>query len=1009
MSPQLLLQLLNARPRNARARGNTMVAGLLVIASLLVGTLGLVALVNGSKLGAFFSGEARDAQQVAEAGADQIIATFNQPENRQLLVAGSTPPSQWSTSNPALQSPCVASDGTRPGSNNGLPTQRAVDFRDGQFRDPQNAGTIVDADSPGQTKRSFRLVSVRYSAGERGRTNRRSIYRTFQANGSADGEVLSQAGDISAGTSFNSLVNLYNQDGGEAQNGQPALIAGINSGLITLTVEGRFYGADGSFTTSTTTKEFEVLPKCCGGSFGSNDSGGVTYGNSPPNSLGADSRNCGLDFGLIVGLNLGRLYSYTANDRFTRTNQSGQVESIDSILGLISQPAHKWNRKISDKNPAPWGGDTEMGCRTLPSNCSKNDTNHPLWDNASLGFPSQNREYGVFNTKSGGGGNGLPTNCTQRDALGTDIHPYGDRASNFGVSASCVNIRPLFLQSPGLPSIQTNFTYPWTSGQNTNTVSGQLVWSDIEGGYPIIKAELDDTANIWLRANGSTNQITPGPFLEYCNTKYLPSNACASVFNGASIHSWAVISQSGDVSGGIGDDFGSNSLSGRTANSTPRWPSIWEMNDTSNTMGQDLTTGDLQIKDGQVTFQDVGSDFGTNYPSAPAIARAVNLYALRTPVLEFTFTRTGLGTFDTLSALELAISSDNSNLEGNTTNAAINAATGWQPIATVRADGSVALSNQAPSGNCQLSSTTYTCRIAFPPKAYANSNRFRHYVKFRLRANSNYGTGTNSITTVVVDNIAIKSSTANPAAEAAYLNWCERSPASHIAGVGFHCLGPTINLFGASNNLYIDTSDYPISFYYTSSNDYRGHSITTPLIWLKAGALIRHVSCSRGNNMATTAPQENCKLPVDASAFNSVGTYGRLNFFGRNTPLGYISIEAGMKDQPTMQVINIDNYAYSGLRSGIFGAWLYFPWGHLAFCGVTCAWPWGGSPLSVADLHSDNSFNFYGRLWVRSLSSAGQTHLRIVASPSENLTNLAGGNQWTGVDWVARATTRTRI
>jgi hypothetical protein len=64
-----------------------MVAGILVILSLLVGTMGLLALVHGSKLAAFFSGQARDGQSVAEAGADQIIATFNQPENRQLLVA----------------------------------------------------------------------------------------------------------------------------------------------------------------------------------------------------------------------------------------------------------------------------------------------------------------------------------------------------------------------------------------------------------------------------------------------------------------------------------------------------------------------------------------------------------------------------------------------------------------------------------------------------------------------------------------------------------------------------------------------------------------------------------------------------------------------------------------------------------------------------------------------------------------------------------------------------------
>jgi hypothetical protein len=96
---RLLLHLLTARTRNQQQAGSTMVAGILVILALLVGTLGVVAIVNGSNLASFGSSEARDSQQVAEAGADQIIATFNQPENRQLLVAGSTAPNTWSTTN----------------------------------------------------------------------------------------------------------------------------------------------------------------------------------------------------------------------------------------------------------------------------------------------------------------------------------------------------------------------------------------------------------------------------------------------------------------------------------------------------------------------------------------------------------------------------------------------------------------------------------------------------------------------------------------------------------------------------------------------------------------------------------------------------------------------------------------------------------------------------------------------------------------------------------------------
>jgi hypothetical protein len=53
---RLLLHLLTARSRNERQAGSTMVAGLLVILALLVGTLGLVAIVNRSNLAALGSG-----------------------------------------------------------------------------------------------------------------------------------------------------------------------------------------------------------------------------------------------------------------------------------------------------------------------------------------------------------------------------------------------------------------------------------------------------------------------------------------------------------------------------------------------------------------------------------------------------------------------------------------------------------------------------------------------------------------------------------------------------------------------------------------------------------------------------------------------------------------------------------------------------------------------------------------------------------------------------------------
>lgn len=950
-----------------------MVAGILVILALLVGSLGLVAMVNGSNLASFGSGESRDAQQVAEAGADQIIATFNQPENRQLLVAGSTPPNQWSTTNAALQSPCISTTNTRPGTNNGFPSARAVNFNDSQFRN------LTNVDQVNQGDRRFRLVSIRYSTGVPGNTDRRAVYRTFAANGTA----LSQGGTIPAGSTFNTLLNLDDPDGGGA------LRPGTHTGYIAVTVEGQLYRPDGTYSTSTITKEFEVLPKCCGGSFGSNASGGSTTGTSTAGDLGADSRFCGIEFGLITGINGGRFFSQRANDRYTRRNTAGQVVNIGSILGIISDPSHTWDRTTD----LVVGG-RQVGFRMVPNT---RDTANDLMP----GVPAGN--LAAF---------GVPTLPANPCPIGD-----GDAASIAGRAASCIPVVPLFLSS-GLPSISSKYTYNWTAGGYPDTVSKQTVTSASRGGYPQIVANVggDASVNVWFRGNGanSLNQITPGPFLEYCNTKYLTGNACASVFNGSDVHTWAVISRPGAVTGGIGDDFASNSLSGYTANSTPRWPTIWEERDVD---GTGVGTGDLTITGGQVTFQDVGANFGTTFLNGPAIARAVNLYGLQTPVLEFTFSRTGTGSFTTLSALRL----DYSFTSPVTTNQAITTDSGWVTLTTVRADGVVALSNGATGANCTLSGSTYTCRIGFPPEAMTpaadntSTNRFSHFVKFRLRANSDFNTGTNRINTVTLDNVAIRSSTAGAAP--VYRNVCEYSASFPVTANfigGFHCLGPSVDMISLGNVLWVDTSDFSTTFYYNRTEDTRGVNGTAPLINLVGGATLANVLCARANPL-TTAPVENCKTLVPENEFNPVGEYDRFNMFGRDTAPGNTCTDLNLSNQPCNQIIAIgaDSSASSANRSRIAGAWFYFPWGLFSFAVNGCS---SIPSIPTAEFAGDDSWNFGGRLWARTIYACGQNHFRVPPSASSSLTQLVGvANSadvtyigWEGVDWVARAPTAAR-
>jgi hypothetical protein len=973
MKPKLILTLLT-KQRQPGERGSVMVAGILVVLALLVGTLGVVAVVNGSKLASLSSGEGTDTQAVAETGADQIIATFNQPENRQLLVAGSTPPNQWSTTNESLQSPCL--DTTKANATKAFPSAQAIALADGKFRNLDNLQQV------NQGTRRFALRAVRYSTGEVGSADRRTIYRTF----AADGTALSRAGVIPEGITFNTLLNLDDPDGGGE------LRPGTNTGFIAVTVEGRVYRPDGTFSRSTITKEFEVVPKCCGGSFGSNASGGSPTGTATPGALGADSRFCGIDFGMITGINNGRIFSFAANDRYTRRNSENEVVNINSIVGIIDDKSYVWDRGTSRVV-----NDVQVGCRTFPSACNTSAEFEPGTTNRL------DEQYASIKA-------GSPRNC-----LGN----FGDSASIAGRAASCIPIVPLFLDE-GLPSISSKYTYNWTT-PNTQAVSQQVVSSGSEQGYPVIRASGTDQANIWIRGNGATgvNQVAPGPFLEYCNTKYLPGNACSSVFNGSNVHGWAVISQSGVVTGGIGDDFASDSLTGRTAGSTPRWTSIWQ------TSARTGGGGELQLQSGAVTFRRTsttdwnnltGTTANPNQP-APAIARAVNLYALKTPVLEFTFTRTGgPGNPNSRSALKL----DYSFASPITTDSPVLTNNGWVELATITGGGTVATSNGATGSNCTLSGSTYTCRIAFPPAAYQASNRFSHFVKFRLKANDQYITSTQTtadrLRTVTIDNIAIKSSTAG--ADPEYLNWCEYSstfPDTATFRGGFHCLGPTINLATLGNNLRVDTTDHSISFYYNRPTDVRGITFADPLINLAQGASMVNVSCSRGANPQNTVPTENCKTLVSEFVFNPVAEYDRFNIFGRETSPANNCFDSGQSNQPCNQVIVIsaDGSANSASRSRIAGAWFYLPWGYVSFCVNGC----GDIPsISAADFALDDSWNFGGRIWVRTIHNGGQAHFRVPPSPSATLAQLVGAANssqisyigWEGIDWVARSPTGLR-
>ena len=1016
MANRVILALLARRRNQAEEEGYTMTQALLLVLGVLAGTLGVVAMSNASNLAAFVSGaEARD---VSEMGADRIIATWSEPENRQLLVAGSTPPATWSTSNPKLQSPCVSTSNKRPGED-GFPTATAIGLSDGQFRN------LDDLSQVNTGNQRILLKGVRYSTGPNTGSaaelqNRRALQRTFTL--SPSWTLASQSGTLPAGSEFNQLLNLDDPDGGGT------LLSGNNTGFIAVTVEGRVYRPDGTYSSSTTTKEFEVVQKCCGGSFGSNAT----------NSLGADRRYCGVEFGLVTGINGGRFFSQRANDRYTSRNSSGQIVDLTSIIGVVADPTHTWTRQrvgIVDG--------IEIGCRTVPSPCNSTSDPEDIIPGDAQNLLIANGHGPIL----GQALNPAPGPCP--DEGGRSI--YGDQRSIEGRASACIPFAPVYF-STGLPSIAESFTYSWTPGGNPATVAaldvnstnipttyGSSTNSDLRYPSFIINGPSsagDDSVRIWLRANSSdqlaaaTGEPPDLPYLEYCNTKWLPNNACASVFQagGSPIHTWAVVSNGGAVPGGISDDF-STGFDGYTTNSTPRWPSIWDKRGNIEQDNQSKSIRFSATQPGKVNW--------------PAIARAVNLHALRSPVLEFKFRSNNLS--GSSSALRL----DYSFANGVTTNTPLNPApsidvdAGWVQLATVTAGGEVTVSNgsiplgNASNGNCEFdpASNQYTCRIQLPAAATAATNRFSHYVKFRLRANKDL----TSNETINLTNVAIKSRetpTSGSVGPATYLNWCEysrRVPDTASFVGGFHCLGPSIDLRAvnaaglSSNRMYIDTTDAAISFYYNRQEDTRGISATAPplgantgqagpVILITNGASLANVICTRPNP-GSTAPTENCTTLVAENVFNPVGEYDRFNIFGRDTAPGNTCREFGVANKPCMQIVAFGADSSSSSLAGrarIAGAWIYMPWGLVGFRVNGCA---GVQPLTLAELNSDDSWNFGGRIWARSLYACGQTHFRVPPSSSASLSALANAPSsadinfvaWTGQDWVARASSGRTI
>ncbi|MCP9806686.1 hypothetical protein KBY71_09185 [Cyanobium sp. T1B-Tous] len=281
------------------------IVGSLVI---VIGAVGILARSSSGQFGALFSVEAREAKDAAESGIEEVMASMNSPENRGTLVASRDPSKWWAGAAPA--NPCAPTSPSTP-----LPKLKNY------YQATGSTSNAVAGSSPsaGDSKLFYIFkVSIKSPAGI-------SVYERNNGSPPSDPTVLGLTGW--SDESVNKNID---------HAGSINLLASANTGLISVSAAGYSRRPDGTYVRSIVTKEYEIVPKCCGRSFGN-----VFPSSGPPvPSHGFDSRGCrsgenGIgELGFIIGVDGDGLITKAAGKSLSlyESNSEGDLIPSDQIL-----------------------------------------------------------------------------------------------------------------------------------------------------------------------------------------------------------------------------------------------------------------------------------------------------------------------------------------------------------------------------------------------------------------------------------------------------------------------------------------------------------------------------------------------------------------------------------------------------------------------------------------------------------------------------------------------------
>ncbi|MFY8149307.1 MAG: hypothetical protein ACOVNL_08840 [Prochlorococcaceae cyanobacterium] len=250
-----LCSRLKASPSHA-SQGFSLVIVLLLSLGVLLTGVAIMSRVSFGRLGAAWQAQSREAREAAEIGMARIVSELNRERNRRLLVNAAVLDGQTRT---YIESPVNEAI-------TGSYCTTSLPLLSGAFP----AGANPKAEQIIDTERRYQLVSVVQPAS----SSEREPSQLTTRNDS----------DANSTESFK-VTTGYDPD---ATGG---VEYPTHAGEITITVRGMAYRNNTLIATTTLSRTFEVVPKCCWGSLGG-------YGAA----FGPDTRPCpSIGFGIVGG------------------------------------------------------------------------------------------------------------------------------------------------------------------------------------------------------------------------------------------------------------------------------------------------------------------------------------------------------------------------------------------------------------------------------------------------------------------------------------------------------------------------------------------------------------------------------------------------------------------------------------------------------------------------------------------------------------------------------------